>query len=78
MKPVLLRLGLLLFALSLATGGCVNAEVRDSILALQKDHATYRKAVVPNPVYDPEETAAVLNLGADISKHLEKLEELTR
>jgi len=78
MKPVLIRLGSLLFVLILSTGGCINAEVRDSILALQKDHATYRNAVVPNPAYNPEETAAVLNLGTDISKHLEKLEELTR
>ncbi len=72
------RLGLLILPVVIALPGGVSAEVRESILALQKDHAVFRKAVVPNPAYNPEATAAVLNLGTDISNHLEKLEELTR
>lgn len=58
--------------------GCVSSEVRNSILALQRDHATYRKAVVPNPSYNPSEAESVEGLGTDISNHLKKLEELTR
>ena len=62
----------------LFTAGCVSSEVRESILALQKDHETYRKAVIPNPSYEEAAQSAVKGLGGDISKHLEKLEELTR
>ena len=66
------------FVVTFVLCGCVSAEVRDSVLALQRDHETYRKAVVPNPSYNPSEAESVEGLGTDISNHLTKLEELTR
>ena len=74
-----LKQALLTFVLlSLFTAGCVSSEIRESILALQRDHETYRKAVVANPAYAPPEQELVKGLGEDISLHLQKLEELTR
>jgi len=70
-----IRLAVLLLVL---LPGCVSAEVRESIVALRRDHETFRRAVVPNPSYDAEEKKTVVGLGADISTHLDKLEELTR
>ena len=67
-----------LVPLVLLASGCVSQEFRASIVALQRDHQTFQRAVVPDPSYGDEERDAVVGLGNDIAAHLEKLEELTR
>ena len=72
------RIVMFLALLVLVASGCVSQEIRASIVALQRDHQTFQRAVVPDPSYGDEERDAVVGLGNDIAAHLEKLEELTR
>jgi hypothetical protein len=67
--PHMLPALLMAVCLAMASGGCVNAAVKESAHALYVDLGVYGRATVPDPRYTPAEAANVDLLEQRLKEH---------